>query len=147
VAAQSAVDIASDDPIERGEHVGNVRCRGDAELGAERVHLAPSRDQAGVLRAHGNHGHAGVGVPGHAAGGEHLGEETEHVVATAARDSAPTSLIQEATFFLRHIVKRPECWREAYNLGVGVGHRNGDIEGGDVRGPDGERAEWRRRRP
>jgi hypothetical protein len=73
-----------------------------------------------------------VGVPGHAAGGEHLSEETENIVATAARDSAPMSSIQEATFFLRHIVERPERWREAYDLGVGVGHRNGDIEGGDV---------------
>jgi hypothetical protein len=60
--APSAVPIAAA-RVERGgaEHVGNVRCRGDAELGAERVHLAPSRDQAGVLGAHGNHGHAGVG--------------------------------------------------------------------------------------
>jgi hypothetical protein len=42
----------------------------------------------------------------------------------------------------RHIVEHPERWREAYDLGVGVGHRNGDVEGGDRRGPDGERVEW-----
>jgi hypothetical protein len=72
--APSAVPIATA-RVERGgaEHVGNVRCRGDAALGAERVHLAPSRDQTGILGAHDNHGHAGVGVAGHAAGGAHLG--------------------------------------------------------------------------
>jgi hypothetical protein len=45
--APSAVPVTAA-RVERGgaEHVGNVRCRGDAELGAERVHLAPSRDQA-----------------------------------------------------------------------------------------------------
>jgi hypothetical protein len=31
----------------------------------------------------------------------------------------------------------------AYDLGVGVGHRSGDVEGGDGRGLDGERTEWR----
>jgi hypothetical protein len=80
-AGQSAVNIASD-PIKRGGHVGNVRCRGDVELG--------------VLGAHGNRCHAALGVAGQAT---HLGEETERVVATAARDSALTSSIRETAFF------------------------------------------------
>jgi hypothetical protein len=34
-----------------------------------------------------------------------------------------------------------ETEREAYDLDVGVGHRRDDVERGDGRGPDGERAE------
>jgi hypothetical protein len=46
----------------------------DAELGAGRMHLAPMRDQSGVL---------GVGVTGQAVGGLNFSEAAERVMAAA----------------------------------------------------------------
>jgi hypothetical protein len=70
-----------------------------------------------------------VGVAGHTRGA-HLGEASERVVASGQRadERGPGDHVLP-----RHFVKHPEREREATGLGVSVGQRGGDVDGGDGR--------------